>query len=649
MKLVDCIVDLLKYDPERRLTSEQCLTHPYLLETAHLNNPPGPPRSPVQVPVNGHSVYSKLLYPNGVSPASSLPSISPRIIPPSKVDFSSSQAPVLVQIPDASSSHRSSFYDSSASTRPPSETSVPTSPYGDVASVERHRNGERRSATCAPSAVSSISDRSPWSPGYPHSTPQDWESMDVNRPGSDQYAVSQSQRMDIQTSPMVREHPTRPPDVEPPHINSQTHVQEVAQSQSNRLGKFGALGFGKKHSRWGLGMFGHGDKSSNHLPPVQEVNVASAGSTPSLKRTQSSSTDSRSLSELSPLNDLPSPRPTVDPKQLKKDAERRARNMAREAEEQRRLLAQKAQREQARAVMEKNKRYLSQDAYSSQDVYSGQGEWRSSIPAALAHGSQLHEHKGKQPVAGGPIRQTQSHGTHGRTVNAAGGSFIHSSRSGEGSVRSDWSRRPEERFAKARRREFDDDHSMSSSDVQSGMSVISIATVDSDPGPNRVRHRGSTFDIGMGRMQSMSSLQTSSVKDDLSGRSSASLSLEQQFGNDLHLRASSSSVSDGGSPPPPPMHMLSLSSPIPWQHPSHEGSSDKTLDSPGLLERRQVDPSQAMSLSLPPQPRHPLGFKPSGPGSPYDPSVYGHPPSPGVAPKSAINPIFKVVSDSAMI
>lgn len=144
----------------------------------------------------------------------------------------------------------------------------------------------------------------------------------------------------------------------------------------------------------------------------------------------------------------------------------------------------------------------------------------------------------------------------------------------------------------------------------------------------------------------MSSLRTSSVRDDLSGRSSASLSLEQQLVNDFHLRASvdSSSVSDGGSPPPPPMHMLSLSSPIPWQHPSHETSSDNTVESPSLLSRRQVDPSQTVSLSLPPQPRHPQGFKPSGPPSPYELPLYEHPPSPGVAPKSAINPIFKVVS-----
>ena len=547
VKLIDCIADLLKYDPDRRLTSHQCLTHPYLLETTPLNNPPGPPTSPSQLPSNGHAVYQKAQQ-NGTS-ATSLPSISPRVIPPSKIEFSPSQAPAVVQIPDASSSHRTSFYDSSSAYTSFSETSGSTSLYGEIVHAERHQIPTEIATTCPVTS----SEHAPWSPSYPHESQQEWDA----RQEAEQYAVSQGQHMDIQTSPMVREHPTRPPDAEREQINN-AQVQEVAQAQGNKLSKLGALGFGKKPSRWGLSMFSHGDKGTQHLPPVQEVNIASAGSTPSLKRTQSSSTDSRSLSELSPINDLPSPRPPVDQKQRKKEADR----IAREAEEQRRQLLRKAQREQARAVMEKNKRFF------SQDPYGGQGEWLSSFPSALAqHGPPVvNDAKGKQPAAGGRIRQTQSHGTHGRTIDAAGGSFTQSVRSGEGSVmRSDWIRRPEERFAKARRREYDDDHSMSSSDLQSGVSVISFATVDSDPGPNRVRHRSSAFDMGMGRMQSMSSLRTNSVRDDLSGRSSASLSLEQQLVNDFHLRASvdSSSVSDGGSPPPPPMHMLSLSSPIP--------------------------------------------------------------------------------------
>ena len=40
VKLVECITDLLKYDPDVRLTAQQCLEHPYLAETIPRNDPP---------------------------------------------------------------------------------------------------------------------------------------------------------------------------------------------------------------------------------------------------------------------------------------------------------------------------------------------------------------------------------------------------------------------------------------------------------------------------------------------------------------------------------------------------------------------------------------------------------------------------------
>jgi serine/threonine protein kinase len=46
LKLVECITDLLKYDPDTRLTARQCLDHPYLAETMLKNNPPIPISSP---------------------------------------------------------------------------------------------------------------------------------------------------------------------------------------------------------------------------------------------------------------------------------------------------------------------------------------------------------------------------------------------------------------------------------------------------------------------------------------------------------------------------------------------------------------------------------------------------------------------------
>lgn len=136
----------------------------------------------------------------------------------------------------------------------------------------------------------------------------------------------------------------------------------------------------------------------------------------------------------------------------------------------------------------------------------------------------------------------------------------------------------------------------------------------------------------MGRT-SMNSLRTTVDDYSLRGRSSASLSFEQQF-NDFHLRTSvdtRSSLSDGGSPLPPAMHMLSLSSPS-WQHQQELSPSSSFVDGGSLASRRQGLP-ELMTLSIPPPPRH--HYQLGG-------QVYGHPPSPGVAPKSAINPIFKV-------
>ncbi|KAI0655100.1 kinase-like protein [Cubamyces menziesii] len=616
LKLVECIADLLKYDPDLRLTSKQCLEHPYLLETTPLNNPPGPPGVHANGMTNGNGVYARSSQRNGVSPARSLPSVTPRDVPPShshtslpgRPEFEPQPPAATVQIPEASSSHRSSFYESRS--RATSDVRG-APPYAqDAVHHVRLPHGVSPVQSSAPSDISHG-----W-PSYTSDSQSQWDAMDIS-PQVEIPPDGFPQSMDIQTSPMVREHPARPQIEDPISNSAHGHIQEVPREQpSSKLGKFS---FARKTSKWGLGgMFGHGDKSSQALAPVQEIPVGSAGSTPSLKRTQSSSTDSRSLSELSPMQDVP--RVILDPKQRKKEAAR----MQRDAEKQRRLLAEKTQKEQARAVMEKSKRI--------RDT-SGDFEWRSTHALALLHGTGTSEtftqqqqvRQGKQPAAAGPIRQTQSHGV--SSFNAAGGSFASPV---DTHPRGDWRR--DERVAKARRRDFDDDHSMSSTDLPSGVSVISFATVDSDPGPARLRHRPSA--LGISRMTSMSSLGTT-LSDEFSphARSSTSLAMEQQFANDFHLRASvdSSSISDGGSPAVAPMHMLSLSSPVPWAH----------LENGQSVE----DGNERPTLSIPPQPKHPTGFQPQGPLSPYEHGrggENGYPSSPGVAPKSAINPMFKV-------
>lgn len=572
------------------------------------------------------SVSSRAQQRNGTSVP--LRSASPRSVPPShhgsapKPTYTPPPHPPLPPIPDASTTHRSAFYPptiTSATSHTPPPSHRPSEYVHDLSMYEQPANPsdliqeeQRSHAAPAPSA---------WGPASP--TNGDYP-MDL----ADDYVLgSPGQPMDIQTSPMVQEYPARPP-AEPDLLHDAVHAH------ANKLSKLGSLTFGKKRGGWGLGMFGHGDKA-HALPPVEELPAAaSSSSTPSLKRTQSSSTDSRSLAEVSPVHDAP-----LDAKKARKEAER----IQRDAEKQRRVLAQKTLREQARAVMDKRNEVLKQTATNNELEWKWQHSGsllaeKNPRPAfADAHT------KGKQ-AASGPIRQGAGAGANAAgaaTVNAAAGRF------GEPPAGGDW-RRDNERVAKVRRRDFDDDHSMSSSDVHSigRMSSISFATVDSDPGPARLRHRPSLF--GISRMTSTSSLRTSFDDFPTSARSSNSFSLEQQLVNDFHARTSVDPPLSG-SVSPPPMQMLSLSPSLspspPWiqvQHPKE--------DSTGAARRHQQLPSY-ISMT-PPPPQNPLHLTLSGSQSAfefgqvqgYPPSPFGHPPSPGLAPKSAINPIFKVVS-----
>lgn len=654
VSLVECIADLLKYDPDLRLTSEECLHHKYLQETGPLNDPPGPPVSPPQtVPLKlTTSISHSSQYSDGVSPSPSLRSVAPRSIPPSHSHPGGHPKlhPIPVRaFPDASSSHRSSFYDSGYHSvtrqRSMSELSQPASEYsGDIiysprtseaeqAEARRAALAQSPEAACSSSVYSHGADRVANVDGWvaEEQARRDWDAMDVSPqsevPQDASYATAHHP-MDVQTSPIVPEYPARPA-----HEPELSAASANSHGQGNKFPKFASLGFGKKHARWGLGMFSHNEKQ-NALPSVQENGVASTSSTPSLKRRESSSTDSRSLPEISPGSEflrhpLP-PANSEEAKQRKKEQERMAKEVQKEAERQKRIRAEKMQREQARAVMKNNRRL----AQAVPDKYSTSIQWLGG-----AHGNGL----ARQPSSTGPIRQPQNYGS-SLTVNAAGGSFKSSAPSPVVASPQDTDmnraerRRDYERMPKARRREYDDDHSMSS-DVRSSMSVISFATVDSDPGPgrerDRARHRQQGA-FGMNRMTSMNSIRGSSSIEDFAaspGRSSTSLSQEQQLVNDFHLRASvdSSSISDHGSPQSPPMHMLSLSSPIPWQHSHSDLSSSSTVDNSGLRSPHLL----SSPLSPPPQPRQP-GPLHLGPQSPYGP------PSPG----SAINPMFKVVSSN---
>ncbi|KAJ7597030.1 kinase-like domain-containing protein [Mycena floridula] len=540
--LICCIRDLLKYDPDARLTSKQCLEHTYLLETTPRNNIPLPP-----------SLRVSTSLPTSLSPNRNV----------SPVPHSSSNHP---HFSPSSNQHRTPFFPSNSAAVPPLEP--------------RHRGWPQ-----------------------PSSIPDD--AMDVS-PGE---SSESGHPMDIHSSPVAQDFPARPNMESDPSYDS----SEMLPSSGNKLPKL----FGKKHSRWGLGMFG-GDRSNQHngLPPVHEMPPVASTSTSSLQRVQTSSSGSRSLRDPSPQRDVS----RMDMKKMnKKEAER----LQREAEKQRRALAEKNHREQARAVMQKRNQILVKKDEIEWSGGSGQRLW-SEPDSRLEFSESI---KGKQ-AATGPIRQNHTNGVPSITVSAAAGRF-----GGQGESpyanSGDWRR--DERLSKARRIDFDDDQSMSSSDVHSTgrMSTISFATVDSDPGPSRIRNRPSLF--ALNRMQSASSLRTSFDEFAPSARSSNSLSLEGQLAHDFFTQASV----DPAAPSPPPLQMLSISPPL---SPSPPWMQLQQLHQETLASRRDQAPPYVTIAGH---------QRRSSPKPPYDFNGHDHPPNPygypnGHTAKSEINPIFKV-------
>jgi hypothetical protein len=143
------------------------------------------------------------------------------------------------------------------------------------------------------------------------------------------------------------------------------------------------------------------------------------------------------------------------------------------------------------------------------------------------------------------------------------------------------------------------------------ISVISFATNNSDPGHSS-QHRSRPF----------GSLRESSTSSPLGHLDDFSVSCASDPSHHLQASMDSSSLSDLGSPPP--MHTLSLSPAGSWRTLQGGDSADGSVQQP--------KPSRLMI----PSPSNDL---------PYGGHVSGHTPSPGLsAPKSAINPIFKVVS-----
>ena len=227
-----------------------------------------------------------------------------------------------------------------------------------------------------------------------------------------------------------------------------------------------------------------GEKSHhNALPPVDETSPAIMFP-PSRKRAKSSSTDSRSLREPSPVRE--SIQDVRDAKKIHNLNKKEARRLHREAELEKRKIAERNAREQARAVIIKR-----QQIFRKVD---DDFEWKFGCSEQAV---KIMEPKGKHPSSSPVHCDQHANGSilGSNTIKAAAGKFLQTESLLAPPNRDREWRGPSERISKVRRREFDDDHSMSSLDIHniSRMSLISFATVVSDPGPSRLRNRPSLF------------------------------------------------------------------------------------------------------------------------------------------------------------
>lgn len=613
IQLIECIADLLKYDPDIRLNSLQCVQHPYLLEIGPRNKPPMPPGLTVQIP-------GQTKKPNGqLSPAGSMPIASPRSLPPSHSHHS---APHAVQndsqqslppfpMREQSLSHRASFYPTPASTSS-----------SDAVSPHHHQTAFASPITAEyVNQVRAYGHAAAWQAnGVAVAQPQSqngW-AMEITPQQEHVPSQDQGQPMDIVVTPAEERPSQQAMDVQQP---------QQPQQQREPVPKLGKL-FQKKNSKWDLGRMFGGNNDKGPLPPVDEVATPGekVASTSSLKRHQPSSSDSVDMYHSQSQAEF------KDPKKVQKEA----RKMQLEAEQQRRKLAEKMHREQARAVIEKRNRLLAQTNSRSHGVDLDNASWNKVMDGSAMSNKQLQ-------ASSGPVRGQQSLGASksAQTLGAASGHYGGQPAGGHHPSgltfgNPDW-HSDVERYAKARRRDHDDDHSMSNSDVHSigPVSNISFATVDSDPGPGRLRHPPSLSAI-RGTPTSTSSLRTSYDAYNASVRSFDSISQEQHLAHEFNMRAAVS-----GSVSPPPINTLSLSGSSPnfrMQQQQQRSKSER-----GSMSSKRPGAPNFVALPPPPQLQQ---MTPSAPSSPFEYGASSNNSSmQSFGPMSPpINPMFKVVS-----
>ncbi|KAH7102062.1 Pkinase-domain-containing protein [Auriculariales sp. MPI-PUGE-AT-0066] len=500
--LVDVIEDLLRYDPAARLKTTDLLDCEYVREMRA--QPPPVPRTPQPAPpppANGIRASSK-------NPAStSLPSLSPRNLPPSH-----SHSPHVIHLFPANGAESSSSTDTRRPPHYPQSQPAASTPqdtemsedYPPLPPNARARIDHMRAPPSpVPSSIYSFAGDRP-------TAKHDWNAMAVDD-GPDNVTPSGS---------YPHHH----------HHLQQPQQQQQQQQQPQKGGLMSSFGFKKPLGR----LFGGGGGGGKPDEDLLGVPAATSG----LKRPQSSSNGPDYASTmLQHSGSVKKDRTALDEAAEAKRLRKEMKANARAEEKARRAIEEQWHRDQARAVMQKRQQLLKANTDGS-DI-----DWQNSVLSHLdasAAGGGGRKQQVQQPQVvvtthkePPPQQQPPSHGQAGPSSQTLDGHHAHapvlhhaksfmtaasSVFSGAASTMHNMHHQHQHHHhheplpahpglpaaaagvhrysddsithrTKARRRETDDDHS--NSDVQSisHISMISFATVDSDPGPTSGHRR----------------------------------------------------------------------------------------------------------------------------------------------------------------
>lgn len=516
IQLIDCISDLLRYEPKARLTTQQCLDHAYFREVAYRYAPYRPPNQSTASSDSQNSAQSAIPSPTSISPSFGV-SPTPRVIPPShsngtpayfKPSFGDGGLPAGGHIPpivqhrssDASVASGMSGYamrvhsvaDDGSGDSPmafPENVSGHNSPvppsdsHWSDAQQDPSWSGTPQAASFSrpaqmvrrPSLTSSIA------PSIAASTYYDGSIFEGASTRAESVMSFPVDYGDEKSSPTVEHSPElNTPSVPPTFAPAQSAAPPTRQ-QSHAVQPSAAS---VKSGRWG---FGKAFAGSSAAPSASTSSTLGGSSSLNpLKRTPSLAPSTYAASEFSQSSSTSN----EDVKLSKKDAERAAK----EAEKNKREAMQQAARDRARAVMKKKQQLMeaadplhnfSNHTRSSNAVDKGKARAseRASIAPANAKMPQIVEDTSRLQVSDASWR-------------------------------------------KARRRDVDDDvHSVSSNETGqssqrrhpaylgrplsvSGQSMSSVATSASDP----ERSSRLDYDINVTRVPSLSSITSASSR-----------------------------------------------------------------------------------------------------------------------------------------